>query len=107
MATCCVVGATGYVGSYVTRELLKKGYRVRATCRDPAKAEWLKALVPDAKIELVALTLTPEGFPAEENPLNPIISGCKGVFMWWVFLLVHTVFRWFFFAKMDPHTDYS
>ena len=93
MATCCVVGATGYVGSYVTRELLKKGYRVRATCRDPAKAEWLKALVPDAKIELVALTLTPEGFPAEDNPLDPIISGCKGVFMWCVY--ERTVFRYF------------
>ena len=79
MATCCVVGATGYVGSYVTRELLKKGYHVRATCRDPTKAQWLKTLVPDEKIELFALTLTPEGFPAEDNPLDAIVSGCKGV----------------------------
>ena len=80
METCCVVGATGYVGSHVTRELLKKGYRVRATCRDPARAEWLKALVPGAEVELHALKLTPEGFPAD-NPLERIVSGCKGVFL--------------------------
>ena len=81
MATCCVVGATGFVGSHVTRELLMKGYRVRATCRDPTKAEWLKTLLPDSKIELVPLTLKPEGFPVEDSPLDAIVSGCKGVFM--------------------------
>jgi dihydroflavonol-4-reductase len=31
----CVTGATGYVGSYVVKEALVRGFRVRATVRDP------------------------------------------------------------------------
>ncbi|HVO46557.1 MAG TPA: NAD-dependent epimerase/dehydratase family protein [Steroidobacteraceae bacterium] len=33
-----VVGATGFVGSHLTRELLRRGYAVRALARNPAKA---------------------------------------------------------------------
>ena len=81
MPSCCVVGATGYVGAHVTRELLRKGYAVRATCRNPDKAQWLKDLVPGGDIELHAVTMTPEGFPVDSNPLDKIVAGCKGVFM--------------------------
>lgn len=36
--TIAVTGATGFVGRYVVRELLKRGYAVRALVRDAAKA---------------------------------------------------------------------
>lgn len=36
--TIAVTGASGFVGRYVTRELLARGYSVRALVRDPAKA---------------------------------------------------------------------
>jgi len=30
----CVTGSTGYVGSWLVRTLLRRGYRVHATARD-------------------------------------------------------------------------
>ncbi|RBR12483.1 uncharacterized protein FIESC28_08607 [Fusarium coffeatum] len=36
-----VTGATGFVAGHVTRQHLQRGYKVRGTVRDPAKAEWL------------------------------------------------------------------
>ncbi|RLM54713.1 hypothetical protein C2845_PM10G19250 [Panicum miliaceum] len=34
----CVTGSTGYVGSWLVRTLLRRGYRVHATARDTGKA---------------------------------------------------------------------
>ena len=34
-APVCVTGATGYVGSWLVRTLLRRGRRVHATARDP------------------------------------------------------------------------
>ena len=36
-----VTGATGFVACHVTRQLLQRGYKVRGTVRDQAKAQWL------------------------------------------------------------------
>ncbi|EEU34686.1 uncharacterized protein NECHADRAFT_44664 [Fusarium vanettenii 77-13-4] len=36
-----VTGATGFVASHVTRQLLERGYRVRGTVRELAQASWL------------------------------------------------------------------
>lgn len=36
-----VTGATGFVASHVTRQLLQRGYKVRGTVRDQFKAQWL------------------------------------------------------------------
>jgi nucleoside-diphosphate-sugar epimerase len=86
--TCCVIGATGFVGSYVTRELLGRGYFVRATCRDPSKGQWLRDLSPNNKseerLEIHALTLGPEGVVLDKegkNPLDDLVVGCQGVFL--------------------------
>jgi cinnamoyl-CoA reductase len=34
----CVTGAGGFIGSWVVKELLLRGYRVRGTARDPGKS---------------------------------------------------------------------
>ncbi|KAF2654378.1 NAD(P)-binding protein, partial [Lophiostoma macrostomum CBS 122681] len=36
-----VTGASGFIGSHITDQLLQAGYRVRGTTRDPAKSSWL------------------------------------------------------------------
>ena len=33
----CVTGAGSFIGSWVVKELLDRGYRVRGTARDPGK----------------------------------------------------------------------
>lgn len=45
LKTIAVTGATGFVGRYVVRELLRRGYRVRALIRDMKKA---REVFPDA-----------------------------------------------------------
>ena len=74
----CVTGASGYIGSHVVRELLERGYTVRATVRDPSdpsKTEHLHRLAAqlDAspRFELVALNLL------EPNDFAPALAGCR------------------------------
>ena len=46
-ATVCVTGGTGFVASQLIKQLLEKGYTVKATVRDPtddSKLHHLKAL---------------------------------------------------------------
>lgn len=76
----CVTGATGYVGSYVVKEALERGFRVRATVRDPkdkkrcahvlALAE--SAGVPDA-LELV------RGDLEDPGSFEAALRGCEHV----------------------------
>ena len=50
--TICVIGMSGYVGSHVTAELLKQGYSVNGTLRDPQgpHANWIqRELIPLAQ----------------------------------------------------------
>uniref|UniRef100_A0ACD5ZD84 Uncharacterized protein n=1 Tax=Avena sativa TaxID=4498 RepID=A0ACD5ZD84_AVESA len=37
MKLVCVTGAGGFIGSWVVKELLRRGYRLRGTARDPGK----------------------------------------------------------------------
>ncbi len=45
-ASALVIGVTGFVGSYVAKALVEKGYKVHGTCRDPAvAAKWVPEML--------------------------------------------------------------
>lgn len=74
----CVTGATGFIASWLVKLLLRRGYTVKATVRDPAdlrKTEHLLSL--EGAIERLHL------FRAnllEEGSFDAAIDGCDGVF---------------------------
>ncbi|GIX08249.1 MAG: NAD-dependent nucleoside diphosphate-sugar epimerase/dehydratase [Candidatus Poribacteria bacterium] len=68
--TVFLTGASGYVGSYVARELLQRGHRVRALVRP--ESEWKLRVDPEA-IEIVHGDIT-----APES-LRGTIEGCEVV----------------------------
>ncbi|KAJ4004010.1 hypothetical protein NW766_011866 [Fusarium irregulare] len=56
-----VTGATGFVASHVTGQLLQRGYKVRGTVRDESKAQWLiddhfKSYADSGSYELVTVS---------------------------------------------------
>jgi dihydroflavonol-4-reductase len=71
----CVTGATGFVASWLVRELLERGATVRGTVRRVASADHLRALPGAAeRLELVEADLTaPASF-------DPAVRGCAVVF---------------------------
>uniref|UniRef100_A0A0D9WTC6 NAD-dependent epimerase/dehydratase domain-containing protein n=1 Tax=Leersia perrieri TaxID=77586 RepID=A0A0D9WTC6_9ORYZ len=86
----CVTGATGYVGSSLVLALLRRGYRVHATARDPAKA-W-QALSPAAEKEKERLRVFRADM-AEDGSFDAAVAGCVALF--------HVA------ASMDLHVDNS
>ncbi|KAG8076915.1 hypothetical protein GUJ93_ZPchr0006g41378 [Zizania palustris] len=75
--TVCVTGAGGYVGSWIVKLLLERGYTVRGTVRNPydAKNAHLTELASAAeRLELWKADLL------DYDALRAAIAGCHGVF---------------------------
>lgn len=74
----CVTGGSGYVGSWIVKVLLDRGYTVNATVRslnDPRKVNHLLALDgAKERLHLFEATLM------EEGSFDSAIHGCDGVF---------------------------
>lgn len=78
MGRVCVIGAGGFLASWLVKLLLSKGYRIHGTVRDPnnEKNSHLKKL--DKATENLQL------FKADlldYNAIEAAISGCEGVFL--------------------------
>ncbi|XP_054798941.1 phenylacetaldehyde reductase-like [Prosopis cineraria] len=90
----CVTGANGYIASWLVKLLLHRGYRVRATVRDPSdprKVDHLQKLDgAKERLNLVKANLL------EEGSYDQIVAGCKGVF--------HTASP-FYHNVADPQTE--
>ncbi len=76
--TVLVTGGTGYIGSWVTKSLLEKGYTVRLTVRDKSKTNKYQHLIDienktDGKLEFWQADLLTEG--AFEKPAE----GCSAI----------------------------
>ena len=65
-----ITGATGLIGSNLTRQLTKAGYQVRALVRSPEKAGWLE----DIGAEIV------QGDITDANSLMSSVQGCQYVY---------------------------
>lgn len=71
VSTVAVTGATGFVGRAVVKELLARGYAVRALVRDEAKAQ---AVLPsDAGLSTVPGDVT------SQSDLTRLLTGCQAV----------------------------
>jgi nucleoside-diphosphate-sugar epimerase len=63
--TILVTGATGFIGSHVTRALLDRGHTIRATRRSPGLADKLADVHDDVEwVDLDLTTASPEDFEA-------------------------------------------
>ncbi|KAK4752869.1 hypothetical protein SAY87_021667 [Trapa incisa] len=75
-ATYCVTGANGYIGSWLVKSLLQRGYMVHATVRDSARSDSLQSLGKphEPRLRIFQADLLDEG------SFDEAIDGCDGVF---------------------------
>ncbi|XP_006660781.1 cinnamoyl-CoA reductase 1-like [Oryza brachyantha] len=75
----CVTGGGGYIGSWLVRLLLSRGYAVHATLRDPCdpKNAHLKRLDGASEPERLRLF---KADVLDSDELSVAIAGCEGVF---------------------------
>ncbi|KAG8483636.1 hypothetical protein CXB51_022507 [Gossypium anomalum] len=76
--TVCVTGASGYIASCLVKQLLLRGYTVKASVRDPddpRKTQHLLALEgAEDRLKLFKANLL------EEGSYDSAVEGCEGVF---------------------------
>ncbi|XP_037445356.1 cinnamoyl-CoA reductase 1-like [Triticum dicoccoides] len=73
----CVTGAGGFIGSWVVKELLLRGYRVRGTARDPADQKNAHLLALEGAEERLTLC---RADVIDYDGLRAAFRGCRGVF---------------------------
>uniref|UniRef100_A0A453Q0Z3 NAD-dependent epimerase/dehydratase domain-containing protein n=1 Tax=Aegilops tauschii subsp. strangulata TaxID=200361 RepID=A0A453Q0Z3_AEGTS len=73
----CVTGAGSFIGSWVVKELLLRGYRVRGTARDPADRKNAHLLALDGAEERLTLC---RADVMDGDSLRAAFHGCRGVF---------------------------
>eukprot|EP01006_Ploeotia_vitrea_P063088 TRINITY_DN84921_c0_g1_i1.p1 TRINITY_DN84921_c0_g1~~TRINITY_DN84921_c0_g1_i1.p1 ORF type:complete len:329 (-),score=56.09 TRINITY_DN84921_c0_g1_i1:103-1089(-) len=71
-----VFGATGFVGSHVTKALLEQGWTVRGVSRNASKASWLQALGAGVTLADIDLTDTTN----LSNQLDTALNGSQAAF---------------------------
>ncbi|XP_062234311.1 dihydroflavonol 4-reductase-like isoform X2 [Phragmites australis] len=71
----CVTGSTGYVGSWLVRTLLRRGYRVHATARDTGKA-WQVFAAVEGRDRLRVFRAD----MGEEGSFDAAVRGCVALF---------------------------
>ncbi|KAF0933431.1 hypothetical protein E2562_018534 [Oryza meyeriana var. granulata] len=73
----CVTGAGGFIGSWVVKELLLRGYHVRGTARDPADSKNAHLLELEGAEEKLSLC---RADVLDIGSLRSAFSRCHGVF---------------------------
>ena len=75
MPRILVTGISGYVASYVAKELFEQGYSVRGTVRNVKKADGVKKLFAGKDLELVEVA------DIAESDLSEVVKGAQRYFV--------------------------
>eukprot|EP00878_Enallax_costatus_P022230 GHUV01023574.1.p1 GENE.GHUV01023574.1~~GHUV01023574.1.p1 ORF type:complete len:154 (+),score=30.10 GHUV01023574.1:333-794(+) len=79
MPSACVTGATGYVASELIRQLLSRGYSIKATVRcapDSQRVQFLRDLTGSSSLELVQVP----DLQQHSEALDAAIAGAQYLF---------------------------
>lgn len=88
MTKVFLTGASGFIAKHILRELLEKGYEVRASVRSDKRKSELQGLFPDATLEFATLDLT------RDEGWQDALQGCN--------VLIHTASPFPLAEPKDP-----